>query len=120
VYIPLSNDQAKQAIDCEHLFIALQQTESASREYASGMHWKKIENREYLYRTRDGRGNAKCLGLRTAETERIFDAFHHRKNELAERLTQLRSRMDVMLRLNKALRLGLVPNEVANLCIHLQ
>ena len=119
MYSTLNNDQTKQAIDCEHVFIALQQTELASREYASGMHWKKIANREYLYRTRDGRGNAKCIGLRTPETEHIFDAFHHRKNELSERMAQLRSRMDLMLRLNKALRLGSVPNEVANLCIHL-
>lgn len=59
MFLPLTNDQAKQTIDCEQLFIGLQHTEKSLADYANGMHWKTVAGKEYLYRTHDRRGYGK-------------------------------------------------------------
>jgi len=119
-YTPLSDRQARQAIDTEQAFVALEATQSEALNYQGGMHWKTVNGREYLYRTIDRRGNAKSIGPRSANTEEVHDAFHRRKTQLAERAKALGVQLDVHRRLNVALRLGSAPAVVASICERLR
>ena len=52
MYAELNNEQEKQAINCEQLYAALEQARHLAANYAYGMHWKSIADKDYLYRTR--------------------------------------------------------------------
>jgi hypothetical protein len=116
VYVPLSNAQSKQYLDAASAFDGFRQVEEQLSNYRGGMHWKRVSGADYLYRTHDRRGNAKSLGVRSAETERIHAEFTRRKASLAERQAELKATMLTQFRVNAALRLGTVPNEVADVC----
>lgn len=119
MFTELSNAQAKQFLDAvsaqESLDLAVRQ----SSDYRGGMHWKKVGDKEYLYKTHDRLGNAKSCGPRSPETERIYSEFMRRKADLTERVRSLKEVSSVHARVNAALRLGAVPNEVADVCIAL-
>lgn len=55
------------------------------------MHWKKIKDRQYLFRSTDRRGYGKSLGLRSPETEAIFRDFHESKRRLKESIHELQN-----------------------------
>lgn len=117
MFNPLSNIQAKQFLDAVSAHEALTAVKTQAAEYLGGMHWKTVSAREYLYRSTDRRGNAKSLGLRSEATEEIYRQFTRRKQELSERLASLREVGVLHQRVNAALRIGFVPNEVADVCI---
>lgn len=116
MYVEISNAQAKQYLDAASAFEGWHQVAHQLTEYRGGMHWKRVADREYLYRTHDRRGNAKSMGPRSPETERIHAEFTKRKETLAERFKQVQTAMSTHARVNAALRLGTVPNEVADVC----
>lgn len=118
-YRLLTNDQAKQVIDAEQLFHALRDAERAARAYSGGMHWKKIGDRQYLYKSEGRNGKAKSLGVRSEDTEAKLAAFDQAKTRTAELAKGLRERMAIQARVNAALRVGSVPNPVADICAEL-
>lgn len=119
MFISVSNAQAKQLIDATAVFDSFRDAQQQAQDYRGGMHWKTVAGKDYLYRTSDRRGNAKSLGPRSAATEQIIAEFSRRKSELAERVSSLRELSETTARVNAALRLGTVPNEVADVCIAL-
>jgi hypothetical protein len=119
MFSPLSNAQAKQFIDATAAFDSLRDAQRQAQDYRGGMHWKTVAGKDYLYRSSDRRGNAKSLGPRSAATEQMLAEFSRRKLEIAERVASLRELADTTARVNAALRLGAVPNEVADVCIAL-
>ena len=119
MFSPLSNAQAKQFIDATAAFDSLRDAQRQAKDYRGGMHWKTVAGKDYLYRSSDRRGNAKSLGPRSAATEQMLAEFSRRKLEIAERVASLRELADTTARVNAALRLGAVPNEVADVCIAL-
>lgn len=119
MFSPLSSAQAKQFIDATAAFDSLRDAQRQAREYRGGMHWKTVAGKDYLYRSSDRRGNAKSLGPRSAATEQILAEFSRRKLEISDRVASLRELAETTARVNAALRLGAVPNEVADVCIAL-
>ncbi len=119
MYSPISNVQAKSVIDSEQLHAAFRDTQLKSQDYTSGMHWKTVSGKEYLYRTLDRKGNAKSLGPRSAATEEVLLKFTERKKELSERLSSLKEQLRVQAKVNAAHRVGHVPNQVADICVEL-
>lgn len=119
MYLPLSNAQAKQYLDAVAVHESLESAVHQAYDYRGGMHWKKIASKEYLYKTHDRLGNAKSFGVRSAETEHIYKEFTRRKADLTERVRELKEVAAVQARVNAALRLGSVPNKVADVCIAL-
>jgi hypothetical protein len=117
--IPLTDAQAKQAIDAEQSYQAWWDAWRKSREFAGGMHWKAVAGKEYLYKTHDRKGNAKSLGVRSAATEAMAAEFHARKQESASRLKVLSESLRTQERVNAALRVGSAPGIVAQLCLKL-
>lgn len=112
----LSNAQAKQYLEAVAAHEGLRQLAHHMKEYRGGMHWKAIAGRDYLYRTTDRRGNARSLGVRSTETENLYAEFSRRKAELVERLVAAKEVTRTAERVNVALRVGAVPNQVANVC----
>lgn len=84
--------------------------------YAGGMQWMTAKGHQYLTRYRydllSGDKTAKSLGRRSAETEKIHDAFMKERAELDERIAALRPAMAEQARMAKALRLSRTPAEV--------
>jgi hypothetical protein len=114
MYTLLSNAQAKQYVDATNAAAGLRAALHQHKEYRGGMHWKTVSGRDYLYRTLDRHGNAKSLGPRTPDTEQVFARFTKRKQELMQRVDSLKDLCRTHARINAALRLGTLPNEVAD------
>ena len=110
-YLPLPDDAARQVIDATTVFQALRQAEAEARPYAGGMYFKKEGAYEYLVKTRPNNRQER-LGRRSAETERIFEAFTRRKQGTEARRKSLAQALVAAERLNKAVKAGRVPAKV--------
>lgn len=119
MFAELSNAQSKQFLDSVSAHESLASALRQSMDYRGGMHWKKVGNKEYLYRTLDRLGNAKSCGARSPQTECIYAEFTRLKADLTERVRSLKEVSSTHARVNAAIRLGAVPNEVADVCIAL-
>lgn len=84
--------------------------------YAGGMQWLTAKGQQYLTRYRQdplsGDKKAVSLGRRTAETEKIHDAFMKERADLDARIAELRPAMAEQTRMARALRLTRAPEEV--------
>jgi hypothetical protein len=80
---------------------------NASRTLAEGrLQWKRIDNKEYLYRIVDSAGNGRSLGPRAPDTEHLYEEFlrlRQTQEDVAETL-----RVDAAL--YRALRLPRLPS----------
>lgn len=120
MYTELSNAQVKQYLDAVSAYEGWMQASKQALDYGGGMHWKTIAGKQYLYKTKDRYGNAKSCGPRSEATERIYSDFTRRKEEITERLGHFKALMGTHARVNAALRVGSVPNEVADVCVALE
>jgi hypothetical protein len=73
------------------------------------MVWKTVDDKEYLIRT-SATGAQKSLGRRSAETEAIYQGFKEKKQTMDERVSSLKTRVAKQERMNRALRVGRMPN----------
>jgi hypothetical protein len=113
-YLPLSDQAARQLIDATALFEEHRRVSKEAARVSGGMYWKKQGKYEYLVKTfPDNR--AKTLGPRDAETEKAYHAFTQRKTRIEGRLRQLAVSLREAERLNKAVRVGRVPNIVIDI-----
>ena len=103
MHTPLSDAQAKQAINAEQAFTAWYDAWTVAREYRGGMHWKTVSGREYVYKTHDRKGNAKSLGLRSAATEKIAAEFLVRKQTAQSREKSLNTALQTQAKINAVL-----------------
>ncbi len=113
-YIALSDQAVRQNIDALTVFTEFVRVQALAAGYAGGMYWKRHAAREYLVKTAPNNRQQR-LGLRTPESELIFQEFMRRKRELEERLASLRLALREAERLNKALKVGRVPTLVVSL-----
>ncbi|WP_068634753.1 GSU2403 family nucleotidyltransferase fold protein [Thauera butanivorans] len=90
-----------------------------ARSYRYGMRWTSSKGLQYLVRLHDARGNGKSLGPRNADTEALFAAFSEGKVRAEARLKSLAARMKEQARLNRAARLGRLPNIVGDILLGL-
>jgi hypothetical protein len=116
MFTDLSPNQAKAFVDAEQLYRAYLDTSQKMQPYKGGMHWKTVNGQQYLYRTLDGKGNAKSLGPRSPATEALHHQFHQRRAELEQRLAAQQQRLDEQRRMVKALRVGSAPKVLAQIC----
>lgn len=85
------------------------ETVRLSLSFKGGMHWKKIRGREYLYRYRDRLGHGESLGPRSEQTERLFDDFTRRRQEVSARLRAQRLGLQEQARFCRAALIHRVP-----------
>jgi hypothetical protein len=75
------------------------------------MYWRSQSGAEYLIRESPS-GSQKSLGPRSETTNQIYSNFKSRKENVTARLKKLQDTLVDQQRLNKALRVGRVPNLV--------
>mgnify|MGYP001816748273 CR=1 FL=1 len=76
------------------------------------MHWKKAKGKQYLFRSLDRYGYGKSLGARSEETEKIYQDFHSKKKQIADRLKALKEKLKEQARFCRAARIARVPRIV--------
>jgi hypothetical protein len=114
------DDGAKrQYIDSKSTFQAWEAAVKAAREVRGGMYWKPSGQTDYLIRTSPANAQ-KSLGPRSAETESIYAAFMARKTAAKQREADLRERMRINQRLNRALHVGRAPTIVVDILNRLE
>lgn len=117
--IELSESQTRQQLDASAVFTALLEARAEAAVVRGSMIWREIDGRRYLIRTSTA-GAQKSLGPESFETQTIAAKFFERKERAAERLRQLTEQVVVMQRMNRALRVGRVPNVVVDTLIALE
>jgi len=83
-YVKMTSEQAKVLTDATQIFEALEQHRKHDGRFRGSMHWKHINNRDYLYRGFSG-GRSQSLGPRSHETEEIKQRFDAGRSEHKQR-----------------------------------
>lgn len=104
----LNEEQRREFIDMQQLFDGWRMAEREFRHsYKGRMRWKKIQNKQYLYRVNNG--VEKSLGPRSPETEKIKSDYSDARTRLKRRVTALKRKIESRAPINRALRLGQMP-----------
>ena len=111
LFLDQSESQKRQYIDAETVFLAFSKAKKAAAEVRGSMLWRELRGKQTLIRT-SATGAQKSLGLHSDETQAIFDSFMARKAATQVRLKALKAQLTTQQRLNRALRVGRVPNVV--------
>lgn len=114
----LTNEQRRQLIDAQQLFVnwreaARRFSHSYEGNYAGSMRWVKRNGAEYLYRKLNK--VEKSLGPRSPETEAIKSEYTAQRTRWRTRLRTMSARLEQMAPINRALRLGRVPRQAARI-----
>jgi hypothetical protein len=112
-FLPLTEAQTRQLVDADSAWRALHQANRAALEVRGSMLWREQAGRKYLIRV-SSKGAQSSLGPETEKNQHIFERFMARKTALEDRQKQLKSSVGQHQRLNKALRVGRVPNVVVD------
>ena len=107
----LTNEARRQLTDFQQRAEGLRAVRADLRHrYAGSMSWKVRSDREYLYRRR---GTVeKSLGLRSSKTEEIYRTFSQGRAAAEQLEKGLRTTLEGMASVNRALRLDRVPKLV--------
>jgi len=105
----IDSESRRILINAQESYMVLKDAYQAGRHYRGGMRWKRTNEREYLFHTRDGRGNGKSMGVRNSETEQIYDSFHKNKRASKERIRHLNDSLKRQSRFCIAAALNRVP-----------
>ena len=111
--VELSEAQTRQYIDAESAWRALQDARLAAVEVRGSMMWRTQNGRRYLIRVA-ATGGQTSLGPASPENEQIYERFMARKTAVQSRQSQLQEVLQQHIRLNRALRVGRVPNVVVD------
>ncbi len=110
-FFELDEAQTRQYIDAESAWRALEDARLAAGEVRGSMMWREQSGRRYLVRV-SATGGQTSLGPASPENEQIYERFMARKTSVEARQKQLRATVQQHIRLNRALRIGRVPNLV--------
>lgn len=110
----LTNEQAREAIDCEQAFGAWRDADRELRErYAGPMYWRPSGAGDHFYR--EIREIKHSLGVRSPDTEAAGAAFTQGRAAINATLKRTTRRMNAMAPVNKALRLNRIPRTAARI-----
>lgn len=112
-FFELSESQKRQYIDAETVFLALAQAKKAAAEVRGSMIWRELRGTRTLIRT-SASGGQKSIGPHSDDTQKLFDSFMARKTSVEDRVKALKSQLVTQQRLNRAHRVGRVPNIVVS------
>lgn len=111
LFLDQSESQKRQYIDAETVFNALTKAKKAAAEVRGSMLWRDLRGKQTLIRT-SASGAQKSLGSHGDDTQAMYDSFVARKTAAEQRLKALKTQLVTQQRLNRALRVGRVPNVV--------
>ena len=107
--LALDPDAARQYIDARSAFLEFERSKKNALQVRGGMVWKTVDGKVYLIRTSPS-GGQRSLGRRSADTEVVYQNFIEKKQSLQDRLSSLKAVMIKHERMNRALRVGSMPN----------
>ena len=110
-FLELTEAQTRQYIDADSAWRALEAANQAAAEVRGSMMWRTQSGQRYLIRV-SATGAQTSLGPHSPENKLIFERFMTRKESAQARRAQLRGTVQQHVRLNRALRVGRVPNLV--------
>lgn len=110
-YTELPEDAVRQSIDSVATYHEWRRRREAASKFAGGMYFKREGAYEYLVKTSPDNRQQR-LGRRNEEAEAILNAFVQGKRVAEERFTALKESLRKAERLNKAQRVGRVPDVV--------
>lgn len=109
----LSNTTTKQVIDSTRAFRELVAVRRKLQRLGGSMYWKASGNYVYLaQRSYSDSQKVVHLGLRSAETERIYEQYEAERAGLQQREKALSERIAIYERMNKAVRAGTASAQV--------
>lgn len=109
----LSNTTTKQVIDATRAFRELVAVRRNLQRLGGSMYWKPSGHYVYLaQRSYHDSQKVVHLGLRSAETERIYEQFEAERAKLQHREKALGERIAIHERMNKAVRAGTASSQV--------
>jgi hypothetical protein len=115
---PLEWEQRRHLDEVRDLWRTLGPLLQKRHQFAGGVTWKQVKGYEYLARFQtDPITHSKkfeYLGKRKSETERIYADFQRERANLDGQIEALQRRMDVAARVAKALRIGRMPTQAAD------
>lgn len=114
MFVDIGDSAKRQYIDARSSFELWEAALRAASEVRGGMYWKRSAKADYLIRT-SPTNSQKSLGVRSAETEAIYERFTAKKAGVEARESVLRSAITRHQRLNRALYVGRAPNIVVDI-----
>lgn len=110
-FLDQTESQKRQYIDAETVFLALAQAKKKATEVRGSMLWRELRGKQTLIRT-SANSAQKSLGVHSVETQAMYDSFVARKASAEARFKALKAQLATQQRLNRAQRIGRVPNVV--------
>lgn len=111
LYTELPEDAVRQSIDSVAVFLEWRRCREIASRFVGGMYFKREGAYEYLVKTSPDNRQQR-LGRRNEESEAIFNAFVQGKRLAEDRFASLKESLRKAERLNKAQRVGRVPDVV--------
>ncbi|MBF0274244.1 MAG: nucleotidyltransferase domain-containing protein [Nitrospinae bacterium] len=116
-YAEIDSEQGKQAINTRQLYETCLKINEESKQFQGYMVWKRVKEKEYLYKLKDTAGNGKSLGKRTRENEKIKADFDKRKEDIKFRKAEIAERLSRQAKYNKAAQISRLP-DIASSILH--
>lgn len=113
-YIKLNEDQLRNLINAETTFTAWEAAKKRAASVRGSMFWRKDGGKEYLVRATPASRQTR-LGIRSQETEGIYNRFVQRKAECESELKTLQEALQTAKRYNLAARVGRCPKILINI-----
>ncbi len=110
----LSESQLRQYIDAETVFTAWQKARIEAQSVRGSMFWRELRGKMTLLRV-STTGAQTVIGKDTPDDHALFERFMKRKEDAGNRIKSLRGAVDEQQRLNRALRVGRVPEVVVRI-----
>src|ERR1700741_5170840 len=115
----LNGDQSRETVNTAQRYTALSEAQQREIGYRGSMSFAERGGTEYLLRDYydpvSGVRRQKSLGPRNADTQKTFDAFVHGKADAIERRRSAAETIQRQAAVNRALRLGRVPDIAARI-----
>jgi len=111
----LNDYQHLNLVDSDQLYRAWNEARETLSQYRYGMRWVTSKGKRYLVRLMDADGRGRSLGSESEETHAILKKFMEGKVRATSRYQGLSVKLESQARLNRAVRLGRIPNPSAKL-----
>ncbi len=109
----MSPEQRKVDANATQLFEVTEQVRAQDKNFLGTMHWKRIDDKEYLYRGYSG-GRTKSLGRRTEQTEEVKSSYELARTDHKTRSFQLAEQLRIHAGYIRVNRLNRFPTVAAN------
>jgi hypothetical protein len=110
---PFDEEQVRVLVNLRQHYEVWMEAERSLARLPYGMVWKTVSGKDYLYETRDRRGNGRSLGPRGPATEEAFLAYQSSKAKLRAKGKQSWATLERTCRLYRALRLPMIDGQAA-------